>query len=120
VGSRRADLVIVGAEPADVGWLLEVSWASLIAPSGLLAVLTHARSRDGWLVDPIADITAMAYDNQLAPVDRIVLLEVPLHEIAAGWQSSDSGPTGLSSLRRVSSELLLYAFAGRDLAGSAA
>ncbi|MBL7520637.1 hypothetical protein I6A84_21730 [Frankia sp. CNm7] len=93
-------------------------WVSLLALPGLLAVITHAESHGGWLVDPIVDITAAAFDSGLALVDRIVLVEVPLQDLlsadAAGSGRFDDSP-GPIAMRRACSDLLVFAVAARDM-----
>ncbi|WP_261560470.1 hypothetical protein [Frankia tisae] len=98
-------LVVTAVEPTRTGWFHGVPWSRLVAPAGLLAVITRSDSIAGWLIDPTAELTAATGRHGLALLDRFVLLEVPLDELA-------QPPTPLPDAtvaRRVHSEVLLFA-----------
>lgn len=103
-GDRRP-LVVTVVEPTRTGWFHGVPWSRLVAPAGLLAVITRSDSIAGRLIDPTAELTAATGRHGLALLDRFVLLEVPLDEL-------DQPPTPLPDgtvARRVHSDVLLFA-----------
>lgn len=103
-GDRRP-LVVTVVEPTRTGWFHGVPWARLVAPAGLLVVITRSDSIAGRLIDPTGDLTAAAGRHGLTLLDRFVLLEVPLDEL-------DQPPTPLprtTVARTVHSDVLLFA-----------
>lgn len=102
---ERHPLVVTVVEPTRTGWFRSVPWARLVAPAGLLAVITRSDSIAGWLIDPTAELTGAAGRHGLALLDRFVLLEVGLDELA---QPPTPLPDGTVA-RRVHSDMLLFA-----------
>jgi len=114
-GPVRFAAVITTVEPSALGWVRDLPWADLLNPAGTLAVITHSDSRGGWLIDPTAELTEAAGGGRVAPVDRIVLLEIPIlgalsdDSVTPARDGSDVPLTGHKVARRVHSDLLLYA-----------
>ena len=83
VGPDRYDLVITAVEPRTVDWFRPADWAGLLARTGVLAVVTHGvQSRDR-PVDPADSLVRAAHQAGLRYLDRIALLRVPVHQVAA-------------------------------------
>jgi hypothetical protein len=84
-GARRSrwDLVVVelGCLPADDG--IGLLGADLLAPGGVLAVLTHCEQHGGRLVDPTGSVVASAQAADLLYLQHIALLTTPLHAARA-------------------------------------
>lgn len=100
----RHTLVVTVVAPTRLGWFTRTAWDRLLAPGGTLAVLTRSDSRGGWLIDPTVELTSAAWCGGLAMVDRIVLLEVPLHQL-----DRPAAPVPARTVaKRVHSDLLLY------------
>src|SRR6185369_7451251 len=98
-------LVVTVVAPTRTGWVHDVAWARLVAPGGLLAVITRSDSISGRLIDATGEVTAATGRHGLALLDRVILLEVPLDEL-------DQPPTPLppaTMARRVHSDMLLFA-----------
>jgi hypothetical protein len=70
--------VITTADPHTLGWVSAMPWAEILAPRGLLAVITHSDTSGGRLVDPIGPLTHAAHRAGLAVLDHIILLHTPL------------------------------------------
>jgi hypothetical protein len=100
----RFAVAVAVTGPASAGWLDQIAWAGLLAPTGILAVITHSDSRGGWLIDPVVDLTAAAGRAGLALVHRFVLLELPLSQLD---QPVSPLPARVVA-RRVHSDLLLF------------
>ncbi|MCM3885831.1 hypothetical protein [Frankia sp. R82] len=101
----RHPLVVTVVDPTRTGWVHGISWDRLVAPEGVLAVITRSDSIGGWLLDPTGALSAAAGRHGLALLDRLVLLEVPLDELGGA-------PTPLPQqavARRVHSALLVFA-----------
>jgi hypothetical protein len=76
----------------------------------MLAVITHADSVAGWLIDPTSTLIAVTSRHGLALVERCVLLEVPVDEL-------DQPPAPLppgAVARRAHSDLLLFTPVAQD------
>jgi hypothetical protein len=74
----RWDLVVVelGCRPCGDG--LGLLGANLLAPGGVLAVLTHSECRGGRLIDPTGSVVASAQAADLLHLQHIVVLTAPL------------------------------------------
>ncbi|CAO5151273.1 conserved hypothetical protein [Frankia sp. AiPs1] len=102
-GDRRP-LVVTVVDPTRTGWVHGVPWDRLVAPGGMLAVITRSESIAGGLLDPTGALVAATGRYGLALLDRLVLLEIPIAELGGP-------PTTLAHqvvARRVHSDLLLF------------
>lgn len=100
----RHTLVVTVVIPTRLDWFTHIAWDRLLSPTSMLAVVSHSDSRGGWLIDPTTEVHAAAARNGLALLDRIVLLEVPLHQLS---RPAAPIPTGTLA-HRVHSDLLLF------------
>jgi len=96
--------VVPVVPPARLAWTAHIPWSRLVAPCGLLAVITHTDSHAGWLIDPTSDLARAAGRHGLALHDRYVLIEGPLDTLVGPPAPSGRGTTA----RRVHSDLLLF------------
>jgi hypothetical protein len=96
--------VIPVVPPARLAWTDHIPWGRLVAPDGLLAVITHTDSHAGWLIDPTSDLTLATGRHGLALRDRFVLLEVPLDTVDIPPAPADRA----NPAPRVHSDLLLF------------
>jgi hypothetical protein len=81
LGLDRFDLIITAVESDALDALAPTDWASLLTPTGTLAVITHGDSAGGWLADPAGLLVRAAHHNGLRFRDRIVLLRVPAQDV---------------------------------------
>jgi hypothetical protein len=90
---HRWDLVVVemGCQPADDG--IGLLGADLLAPGGILAVLTHSEQIEGRLLDPTGSVVTSAQAADLLYLQHIALLTTPLHPAPANTHTGD-GPGG--------------------------
>jgi hypothetical protein len=81
---HRWDLVVVelGCRNCDDG--LGLLGANLLAPGGVLAVLTHSERRGGRLIDPTSAVVASAQAADLLYLQHIVVLTAPLPATRSG------------------------------------
>jgi hypothetical protein len=81
---RRWDLVVVvlGCRPCGDG--LGLLGANLLAPGGVLAVLTNSECRGGRLIDPTGSVVASAQAADLLYLQHIVVLTAPLPATRGG------------------------------------
>ncbi|MFC4464007.1 hypothetical protein ACFPH6_05425 [Streptomyces xiangluensis] len=120
-GQDRFRVVIAIVDPHDPIWVPGVSWGSLLAPSGILAFITHSDHQWGRLIDPTGLVTRAARSVGLAPVDRVVLLHIPVRDGALGPEPdlpaalpADGAPCAPAPRHtRVHADLLLFARARR-------
>jgi hypothetical protein len=89
---RRWDLVVVelGCRPCGDG--LGLLGAGLLAPGGVLAVLTHSECRGGRLIDPTGSVVASAQAADLLYLQHIVVLTAPLHATRSGTAPNAGRP----------------------------
>ncbi|MFB9509597.1 hypothetical protein ACFFS2_30835, partial [Streptomyces aurantiacus] len=80
VGPDRYDTVIALVDPHHPEWIPDVSWGSLLAPSGILAVITHSDRQQGRLIDPGGLVTRAARTAGLAQLDHVALLQIPVRD----------------------------------------
>jgi hypothetical protein len=105
--------VIATADPYTLGWVSAMPWAEIIAPRGLLAVITHSDASGGRLVDPIGPLTYAAARAGLAVLDHVILLHTPLGSAPtrpAPTQPAGGGPVHLWAY----ADLLLFTQPRRD------
>lgn len=79
--SHRWDLVVLelGCPSPEDGYDgIGLLGADLLAPAGVLAVLTHSERRGGRLTDPTGSVVASAQAADLLYLQHIVLLTAPL------------------------------------------
>ena len=117
VGPDRFDAVIVPVDPHFPDWIPSVSWSGLLAPSGVLAFITHSDRQWGRLIEPGSFVTRAARGAGLVPLDRVVLLNIPVRDGALAVEPDL--PTVLSTAdapgapvpwhTRVHADLLLFA-----------
>ena len=100
------DLIITAAEPRTLDWLRPTDWASLLTPTGTLAVITHGDCSSGRLVDPVGSLVHVAHHAGLRYLDRIALLHVPIRDgaltapaPAARHRSQPSSGSSTTSVR---------------------
>jgi hypothetical protein len=114
-GTDRFDAVIVMVDPRATDWVLTVVWNTLLAPSGILAFITHSDHVAGRWTDPSILLAQTARHAGLAEIDRIALLEVPVRDgalasPASSWAAMTlTAPTGEPRHVRVHSDLLVFA-----------
>jgi hypothetical protein len=89
---HRWDLVVVelGCRPCGDGFGL--LGAKLLAPGGVLAVLTHSERRGGRLIDPTGSVVASAQAADLLYLQHIVVLTAPLLATRSGAAPSAGRP----------------------------
>jgi hypothetical protein len=75
---HRWDLVVVDLGCRLCGDGLGLLGANLLAPGGVLAVLTHSERRGGRLIDPTGSVVASAQAADLLYLQHIVVLTAPL------------------------------------------
>ncbi|MEV1082231.1 hypothetical protein AB0I98_28960 [Streptomyces sp. NPDC050211] len=117
VGPDRYDAVVALVDPHHPEWVPDVSWGSLLAPSGVLAVITHSDHRRGRLIDPGGLVTRAAHAAGLAQLDHVALLQVPVREGAlvpepdpSAVLPTDDAPCAPAPCHmRVHADLLLFA-----------
>lgn len=80
VGPARFDAVITIVDPHDPDWVAGVSWGGRLAPSGILAFITQSDRQRGKLIDPGGLVARAARGAGLAPLDRVVLLHIPVRD----------------------------------------
>jgi hypothetical protein len=68
--------------------------ADLLAPGGVLAVLTHSERGDGRLIDPTGSVVASAQAADLLYLQHIVLLTAPLHAAPLGTRTGGEPSAG--------------------------
>ncbi|SMD23948.1 hypothetical protein [Lentzea albidocapillata] len=78
--SDRFDLIITAAEPGTLDYLRPTDWASLLTPTGTLAVITHGDRSTGLLNDPAGPLVRAARHAGLSYTDRIAVLRVPVRD----------------------------------------
>jgi hypothetical protein len=117
VGPERYDAVIALVDPRHPEWVPDVLWGNLLAPSGILAIITHSDRQGGRLIDPCGLVTRAARSAGLAPLDRVALLHVPVRDGALVSEADRPAvlPTNDASFAaapwhiRVHADLLLFA-----------
>ncbi|WP_219419426.1 hypothetical protein [Pseudonocardia nigra] len=77
--ARGCRLLVVDLGCQEAGDQLGLLAAELLAPGGLLTVLTHSEHRSGVLVDPTGSVVASAQNADLLYLQHIVMVERPLH-----------------------------------------
>lgn len=80
VGPDRYDAIIALVDPRHPEWVPDVPVGSLLAPSGVLAVITHSDHQRGRLIDPGSLVTRAARSAGLAPLDHVALLQLPVRD----------------------------------------
>jgi hypothetical protein len=75
---HRWDLVVVELGCRKCGYGLGLLGANLLAPGGVLAVLTHGERRGGRLIDSTGAVVASAQAADLLYLQHIVVLTAPL------------------------------------------
>lgn len=121
--SDTAGLVIATRSPRQVPDRAAVrSWAELLRPGGVLAVLTHTGHDRGRLVDPTGALVAAAQDADLLYLQHIVVLPtgttdtttVPTPGQMNGSRPHLQGTDGERRLRhrRVHADLLVFLHTG--------
>jgi hypothetical protein len=102
--------VITAVHPHATGWATAMPWTGILAPHGLLAVITHSDHTGSRLVDPIADLTGGIGGIGLALLDHVILLHTPIGRAPAPPPAT--GPTAAPPVltRRAHADLLLFAW----------
>jgi hypothetical protein len=104
--------VITTVHPHATSWVSAMPWPSILAPHGLLAVITHSDHTEGRPVDPIADLTGGIGGSGLALLDHVILLHTPIGRAPAPPSATGpaAAPPGLT--RRAHADLLVFARGG--------
>ncbi len=100
----ESSLILVAIPPAATADVDLAALAGLLAPTGILAILTHQDHRGGVLLDPTGALTLAAGAAGLAPVDRIVVVQIPLEETVRPASPLPASAVGA----RVHCDLLLF------------
>ncbi|MFE1961542.1 hypothetical protein [Streptomyces sp. NPDC059479] len=109
------DAVIAMVNPQATEWVPTLAWTELLAPSGVLAFITHGDYVDGRWTEPHGLLTHLARHVGLAEIDRIALLEVPIRDGALADQTPTRASqlavagAGIARYVRVHSDLLVFA-----------
>jgi hypothetical protein len=101
-GSDRYDLVIIAADPCVLDWFQPADWASLLTPTGTLAVITRSDRSRGRLTDPASSLVHAAHHAGLRYLDRIALLRVPVHDSALAVAVTARSPRSKSPVGPIS------------------
>lgn len=72
------ELIITAVYPRATDWVRTAPWADQLRRHGLLTVITHSDHVEGRLADPTPAILGAARHADLAYLDHIALLEVPV------------------------------------------
>ncbi|MEU5698670.1 hypothetical protein [Streptomyces aurantiacus] len=117
VGPDRYDAVVALVDPHHPEWVPDVLWGSLLALSGILAVITHSDRQRGRLIDPGGLVTRAARTAGLAQLDHVALLQVPVRDgalvpelgLPAVLPTDDAPCAPAPWHMRVQADLLLFA-----------
>lgn len=104
--SDRYDLLLTAAEPHTLDWFRPADWADLLAPTGVLAVITRGARCGGRYVDPAGQLVRDAHDAGLRYLDRIALLRVPAAAMASDQPRIE--PMGPIQHDQVHDDLLVF------------
>ncbi|MGI5206257.1 DNA methyltransferase [Spirillospora sp. CA-108201] len=96
----RADLWMLSSE--QLGLFMAAAWR-VLAPGGVLAMITTARHQAGRLIDPAPRIISHAQSLGFRYAQHVIALRVPIEGDALVVQA---GPTDLAQLRDTSSSAL--------------
>ncbi|MFD2415004.1 hypothetical protein [Amycolatopsis pigmentata] len=117
----RFDLIITALNPHTTDWLGHTDWDALLAPGGLIAIVTHSDSRGGRLLDPNPFLMDTLGNRGLRCLDHIAILTAPTPDppgspvakrtdaatppLSRSPRADDSGPP---ALRPVHHDLVLF------------
>ncbi|MEU3642908.1 hypothetical protein AB0E59_05935 [Lentzea sp. NPDC034063] len=80
VSSDGYDLVIAVAEPQALSWFRLADWGHLLAPAGVLAVITRGNRASHRFADPANSLVRATHSAGLLYLDRIALLRTPVRD----------------------------------------